>query len=220
MTIVSYVSEERGMINVRNILILLILLLFTISASAQNVYKWVDKDGMVNFTDDYNKIPPPYRDKAEVREYLSEGGTPLHLQEITPGATRGKEGAKADIYGREAKGQVEWEKKEREEKGEFKVDVFGQGESYWREKVQPWKDRLNEAISNYDNAHRQFMEKAMELSEMRFGSPTQYKMKIIELDRSKDEMMTYEAHMAEAGEMLKKISKEAEEAKADPDWLK
>ena len=204
----------------RKILTLLILLLFPISASAENVYKWVDKDGMVNFTDDYNKIPPPYRDKAEVREYLSEGGTPLHLQEITPGAAREKEEAKPDIYGREAKGQVEWERKERKENGEPKVDIFGQKESYWRERVQPWKDRLNEATSNYDNAHRQFMEKAMELSEMRYGSRTQYKMKIIELGQSKDELMTYQAKMAEAEEMLKKISKEAEEAKADPDWLK
>ncbi|HSB04330.1 MAG TPA: DUF4124 domain-containing protein [Thermodesulfobacteriota bacterium] len=203
----------------RDIFIFLILLLFPISASAENVYKWVDKEGVVSFTDDYNRISPPYRDKAEVREYLSEGGTPLHLQEITPGAAREKEEAKADIYGREAKGQVEWEKKERKERGELKVDVFGQDKSYWKARVQPWKDRLNEATLNYDNAHRQFMEKAMELSEMRYGSRTQYKMKIIELDQSKNEMMTYQAKMVEVEEMLRRISKEAEEAKADPDWL-
>ncbi len=32
--------------------------------------------------------------------------------------------------------------------------------------------------------------------------------------------MRYEAQVAEAEEMLKKISKEAEEAKADPEWLR
>ncbi len=65
-----------------------------------------------------------------------------------------------------------------------------------------------------------FMEKAMELSRMRFGSRTQYKMKIIELDNAKEEMVKYADQIAEAKEALEKISKEAREEKANPDWLK
>ena len=62
----------------------------------------------------------------------------------------------------------------------------------------------------------------MELSTRRFGSwsRTQYKMNIIELDRLKEEMMKYADQIAEAKEALEKISKEAGEAKANPDWLK
>ena len=42
----------------------LFLLIFTSSASA-TIYKWVDQGGAVNFADDYNKVPPDYRNKAE-----------------------------------------------------------------------------------------------------------------------------------------------------------
>ena len=44
-------------------------------------------------------------------------------------------------------------------------------------------------------------------------------MKINVLDQSKAEMIRWDARVAEAKEMLKKISKEAEEAKANPEWL-
>ena len=63
------------------------------------------------------------------------------------------------------------------------------------------------------------MEKSEELSEKRFGSPTQYKMNIIELDGLKEKMRDYEAQMNEAKEQLQKLSKEAQESKADPSWL-
>jgi hypothetical protein len=66
------------------------------------------------------------------------------------------------------------------------------------------------------------MGKAMEFSRSRFGawSKTQYKLNIIELDRLKGEMIKYADQIAEAKEALEKISKEAKEEKANPDWLK
>jgi hypothetical protein len=64
------------------------------------------------------------------------------------------------------------------------------------------------------------MEKAEELSARRFGSRTQYKTNIIELDRLKEEMFKYGGQIAEANEALEKILKEAQEAKANPDWLR
>jgi len=42
------------------VLILSFLFIFALSASA-TVYKWVDERGVVNFTDDYNNVPPSYR---------------------------------------------------------------------------------------------------------------------------------------------------------------
>lgn len=35
------------------------------SPSSAAVYKWVDDRAVVNFVNDYNKIPPAYRDKFE-----------------------------------------------------------------------------------------------------------------------------------------------------------
>ena len=60
----------------------------------------------------------------------------------------------------------------------------------------------------------------MELSRMRFASRGQHRIKIIELDKAKEEMVKYGDQIAEANEALEKISKEAQEAKANLDWLK
>ena len=195
MPLLKALETVKGVVSMKRILSIILFFLLMSMAYGTNIYKWVDKDGVVNFADDMNQVPSIYRDKAEVREYLSEGGTPIHLQELTPKIIP-------------------------KNKEELRVDIFGQDETYWKGKVRPWKERLKEATANYQKEHRQFMQKADELSEMRFGSPTQYKKKIIELDGSKDEMTKYQAQMAEAKEMLKKISKEAEGAKADPEWLK
>lgn len=179
----------------KKVLILLILLAFAFPVYAATVYKWVDKDGAVNFTDDYNEVPPSYRDRVERKNYTLEGGTPSYIVEMPPAISpRAKEETRTDIYGRD--------------------------ETWWKEKVRPWKEQLKEATGNYKSIHNQFMGKAEELSQRRFGSPTQYKMNIIELDRLKDEMMKYQARIAEANEMLEKLSMEAKETKGNPDWLK
>jgi hypothetical protein len=107
------------------------------------------------------------------------------------------------------------------QKGEqTKAGIYGQDEAYWKDRVRPWKQFLKAAETNYEKAHEKFMEKAIELSRMRFGSRTQYKMKIIELDNAKDEMVNYADQIVEAKEALEKISEEARDEKANPDWLK
>jgi hypothetical protein len=175
----------------KKVLILLILLFFTSPAYAATAYKWADKEGVVNYTDDYGNIPPEYRGRVstEVMEETPSVGVPT-----SPQATPQK---------------IE----------EAKTDIYGLGENWWREKVHPWKERLKEATANYEEARKKFMDSAEELSQKRYGSPTQYKTNIMELDGFRAEMMKYEAQMTEAKEMLGKLSKEAEEAKADPTWL-
>jgi hypothetical protein len=178
----------------KKLLILLSLLIFAGHAYAATIYKWVDKEGVVNFTDDLSKVPPSYRDRVEVEERkdVQEEVIPPPAQAVTRGS----------------------------EEEEIKADIYGRDEAWWRDKVRPWKGRLKEATENYEAAQQKYMEKSDELSRRRFGSPTQYKMNIIQLDGLKEERMKYEAQMAEANEMLRKLSKEAEESKANPDWLK
>ena len=48
----------------RKLLFILFIFIFASSASAA-VYKWVDERGVVNFADDYSKVPPEYRNKVE-----------------------------------------------------------------------------------------------------------------------------------------------------------
>lgn len=53
--------------NLRNLLIFLIMVLFSASASAQ-FYRYVDKEGNIRFTDDLSLVPKNQR--ADVREYF------------------------------------------------------------------------------------------------------------------------------------------------------
>ena len=175
----------------KKLLIFLFLLLFISPAYAHTFYKWVDEKGTVNYTDVYDSIPPAYRNRVEI-EYVHEESPLPPVQKMTP-----------------------------QKREETTTDIYGPGETYWRGKVRPWKDFLKTAEANYEKAHQRFMEKAMEFSQKRFGSwsRTQYKMNIIELDRLKEEMIRYADQVAEGKEALEKISKEAREAKANPDWL-
>lgn len=173
----------------KKLLIFLILLLFISPAYAHTFYKWVDEKGTVNYTDVYDSIPPAYRNRVEI-EYVHEESPLPPVQKMTP-----------------------------QKREETTTDIYGLGETYWRGKVRPWKEFLKTAEATYEKAHQKFIEKAMELSARRFGSRTQYKMNIIELDRLKEEMLKYGDQVAEAKEALEKISKEAREAKANPDWL-
>jgi len=176
----------------KKLLIFLILLLFISPANAHTFYKWVDEKGIVNYTDDYSNIPPAYRNRVEI-EWVHEEGPLPPVQKMTP-----------------------------QKREEAKTDIYGLGETYWRGKVRPWKEFLKTAEANYEKAHQRFMEKAMEFSQKRFGSwsRTQYKMNIIELDRLKEEMVKYADQIAEGREALEKISREAGEARANPEWLK
>ncbi len=178
----------------RKFLITLLLLTFTIPAYAATIYKWVNKEGTVNFTDDYNQIPSAYRDqvKTEIR------GEPSKLED-PPSA------------------QAPPQKSE-----DAKAVMYGLGESYWREKARPWKEQLGEATENYEKAQRNFTRKSEELSQKNFygRSRSQTKWDVMELKRLKEEVKKYEAQMSEANKMLEKISKELQEWKANPDWLK
>jgi len=48
----------------KKLFFILLILIFASSASA-TVYKWVDENGAINFADDYDKVPPQYRNRVE-----------------------------------------------------------------------------------------------------------------------------------------------------------
>jgi hypothetical protein len=177
----------------RKILYIIFLLVFISSAHGATIYKWVDKDGVVNFTDDLSKVPFSYRNRVEVEERKDV------KEKVTPPPPR------AATLGNEQE--------------EIKKDIYGRDETWWQEKVRPWKEKLKEATEKYETAQKRYTEKSDELSRRRFGSPTQYKMNIIELDKTREEKEKYQAQISEANEMLEKLSKDAQESKADPAWL-
>jgi len=172
---------------------ILALMVFVPIAHAVTVYKWVDKDGVVNFTDDYSQIPPQYRNQVKTEDAgeSQKGETPAP----SPPAGSPKKG---------------------EEK---KVDSSGLGEDYWRSRVLPLKKQLQEATENYESVNKKINARLEEQSG-KLLTPTQWNMSRAEMRALTDERSKYEAQMKEANEALAKIAKEAQEAKADPAWLK
>jgi hypothetical protein len=191
----EYIITKREVLEMRRFLILLILMIFSVPAYSATIYKWVDKEGALNFTDDLDKVPPSYRDRVEVetRKDVQEQKAPLPPQAITPSG-------KGD---------------------EIITDTYGQDESWWRDKVRPWKEKLKEATEKYEEAKRNYEKKSEELTHTNFAgrSRSQSKWDVMELNRLREEKEKYEAQVSEANAMLEKLSKEAKEAKADPSWL-
>ena len=187
---------------VRMVFLIILLLFLGSPLQAATIYKLVDKNGVVNFTDDYTKVPPAYRDRVDVeqRKDVQEGGTPLPSQEIT---TKGKEEEITTKSKQEA----------------VRTDSDGRSEAWWRDRVRFWKEKLKEATANHESANKVVIEKAEGMSRKNW-SPTQYKMNMVELEKLKEERSKYQAEIDEANEQLKKLAKQAEDAKADPEWLK
>jgi len=172
--------------------VLILFLLISISYG-DTVYKWVDKEGVSHFTDDYDRIPPQYRNQVKTEDSGESRSveTPRPSPSIAP-----------------------------ERKGEGKEkDNYGQGEEYWRSRVLPWKRKLQEATENYENVKKRISDKTDERSE-KYLTPTQASIARAESRQLLEERSKYEDQVREAKEMLQKIAKEAEEAKANPDWVK
>ena len=140
------------------------------------VYKWIDGNGTIHFTDDYGNVPSSYRErlKVEIRKGVQDEEMVSGTQKIIPGVK--EEESKAVLNGEEA----------------------------WREeKMRSWMEQLEAATANYESVQRRFMESAEALSRRRFGSPTQYKFDIIKLDVLNQERMKYKAQFEEANALAR-----------------
>jgi hypothetical protein len=170
------------------------MVLFVSAAHGATVHKWVDKDGVVHFTDDYTQIPAQYRDRIKTEETRE----PQRVETPAPAPASGSPQKTEQVR---------------------TVDAYGRGEDYWRTRVMLWKKQLKEATENYESTNRKMNER-LEDQSGRFLSPTQWNMNREGNRQLTEERTKHEAQMKEAHEMLAKIAKEAEEAKADPQWLK
>jgi putative lipase involved disintegration of autophagic bodies len=174
----------------KKLLILLILLVFAVPAYTATIYKWVDKEGVVNFTDDPSKVPPSYQNRVEMEEKkdVREEVSPRPPQAVTS----------------------------EKEPEEIKKDIYGRDETWWREKVGMWKQRLKEATENLEKLREKYAEQTEQLGHTGLVSRARYQDKA---NKYTEEKKKYEAQIAEANAMLEKLSKEAQESKADPAWL-
>ena len=174
----------------KKLLILLILLIFAAPVHAATIYKWVDKEGGVHFTDDPSKVPPSYQNRVETEERkdVKEEVTPRSPQAVT----------------------------REKEPEEIKKDIYGCDETCWREKVRPWKAQLKEATENLEKLQKKYAEDQERLGREGLMTRARY---VDKANKYIEDKKKYEAQIAEANQMLEKLSKEAEESKADPAWL-
>jgi hypothetical protein len=170
---------------------ILMMFFLVTGIEAATIYKWVDSKGVIHFTDEFENIPAAYRDQAK-EETVEDSPQTAIVPPSGPLPGRG---------------------------GEISTGPLGQNEAYWRDRVRPWKEKLAEAKTKYESANQKYQEKSEQLSQRRFGSRTQYKMDIIELDKLNVERKKYETEMNEASDMLNKISREAGEAGANAEWV-
>ena len=100
------------------------------------------------------------------------------------------------------------------------TDIYGIGEDWWRERVRPLRKKLEELNASYENAEKKFMGIAVDLSKRGYGNRHTIKAQIIQLDWANQELLKYREEIAENDEELGRISRDAEESMADPEWLK
>jgi len=74
----------------KSAIIVVVLVLFTVPSMAVT-YRWEDKQGTINFTEDLGNIPKEYRKKAKIVGEEEES-SPAVTEEVSKGA-KGKEGA-------------------------------------------------------------------------------------------------------------------------------
>ncbi len=185
-------GQKRGIKQMFKTIFLLVLVCLSSPSYGEIIYQWVDKNGTCNFTYDPEKIPLAY--SKEVQQKVIEDI--IETQPILPPAkpiSTVKEG--------------------------IKRDVFGLGEEWWRGKADPWKKQLKEGMANLEVAKNKFMEESEKLIIRKYGSHQQFKSTILDLDRIKGYKSKYNAQINEAKDLLKKLSKNAEDSKADPGWL-
>jgi len=171
----------------------LFLFLLPPSVHGATFYKWKDKNGVVNFTDDPGKVPPEYRDQVEreMGEDTSSTKPPTSVQSPSQSGEDVRETGK---------------------------DIYVMGETWWREKARPWNQQLKDATANLEAVNNKIIERTENVL-WKYSSPTQVNMYNAGLETLKGERAKYQAQVDEAKEMLKKLAKEARDAKVDPNWL-
>jgi hypothetical protein len=178
--------------------ILIGLIFYWTVSQGQEFYQWMDEKGTVHFTDDLSLVPKKYQNQVQKRKSPKEP-----FPHPSPQVLKEEE--------------IE---KEPESTPERK-DLIGRGEDWWRAKAKEWNEKLMNAQKNYETAYTAWKAKEKELEQSKL-KPKSFQRKLkSEIKVLEDRTKALEKQRDEAKKMLEKgLPKEAEELKADPDWIK
>jgi hypothetical protein len=192
----------------RSLIVIAALLLFSSAAFGQEVYRWVDEQGTVHFTDDLGQVPEKYRDKIQKKEPPKEPPItqPIPPQPAPPQPLAPPTGMEVE----KGSGATPRQK-----------DILGRGEEWWRAKVNEWNEKLKTAQRNYENTYSEWKSKENELESSKF-KPDSFKRKLkAEIKDLEEKTKDWEKQMDEAKNMLENIlPKQAQDYQANPEWLK
>jgi hypothetical protein len=184
----------------------------------QEVYRWVDEQGTVHFTDDLGQVPEKYRDKVQKKEPPKEPPTtqPIPPQSAPPQSAPPQPAPPQPLAPPTGMGV---------EKGSGATprqkDILGRGEEWWRAKVNEWNEKLKTAQRNYENTYSEWKSKENELESSKF-KPDSVKRKLkAEIKDLEEKTKDWEKQMNEAKDMLENVlPKQAQDYQANPEWLK
>jgi hypothetical protein len=192
----------------RGLFILIGLILYSVISAGQEVYRWVDEQGTVHFTDDLGQVPEKYRDKIQKKEPPKE---PPITQPAPPQPTPPQ--PLAPPTGMEVEKESGATPRQK--------DILGRGEEWWRAKVNEWNEKLKTAQRNYENTYSEWKSKENELESSKF-KPDSVKRKLkAEIKDLEEKTKDWEKQMDEAKNMLENtLPKQAQDYQANPEWLK
>ena len=194
------------------------IMISSLLAFGQQVYRWTDEKGTIHLTDDPTLVPEKFRDQIKEKELPKEPAPPAVPKPSKEVPTKGapsKGGPSRDAPPKEIPPKQE-PKPAPEQK-----DLLGRGEDWWRARVREWNEKLLTAQKNYESANADWKGREKELEQSKF-KPESLKRKLrAEVQTLEGKAKDLERQIAEAKNMLEKVlPKEAEQYRADPNWLK
>jgi hypothetical protein len=182
-------------------LILIGLIFYPCLSWGQSIYQWKDEKGNINFTDDISNVPEKYRDQVQERKPAKEPAPPVPAGTI--------------------KGTGSDRRQPPPSEPARSKDIIGRGEDWWRGRAMEWNDKLINAQKNYDTTHAAWKAKEKELADSVFKADYIKRNLKLEIKGLEEKTKEWESKRDEAKNMLEKvIPKEAEDYKADPDWIR
>jgi len=171
-------------------ILLFILILCASDVSFAEVFKWVDENGGVHFTDDIIQIPAKYRPKSEKMEIIETEVNTKKEGESTPKA-----------------------------KGTTPGDRFGKGEEYWRGRVEEWRKKLSalqERVEAIRIKYNDLTERMNDSKNSVERATLRMERGLVKNEMERGKAQMEEAKIM----LDKKIPEEAELYKAKPEWIK
>ncbi len=173
------------------------LLVLYLPAYGQQVYRWVDEKGTVHFSDDLTLVPERYRNQVVKKQ-------PSKEPDSSPSTSSQGTGSKTVPPSPPAK-----------------KDLQGRGEDWWRAKTKEWNDKLEEAQKKYDSASQALKDKERQREESKFKPHSQRKKLDKDVKELEGKAEERKRELGETRNMVEKVlPKQAEEDRADPNWLK